>query len=204
MHALSPADRKLLGRLTTPRKIQDFLDSLAYSSESRYRCPREVLRDRRAHCVDGALFAASALRRIGHEPLLLDMIAVRDDDHVIAPFRRHGAWGAVAKSNVVGLRYREPIHRSIRELVMTYFELYYNVKGEKTLRTYSQPYRLKRWDARSWEDSPECLDDVVVALEASRHHAILTPAMRRGLSRVDRRLFEAGLLGSDPDGLYVP
>src|SRR5512141_1033501 len=125
--------------LPAPEAIQRFLDETPYSSEGRYRCPRSVLRDRRAHCLDGALLAAWALRRLGDPPLIVDLRAVRDDDHVITIFRRRGRIGAIAKSNVVGLRFREPVYRSLRELVMSYFELYYNTDGEKTLRSYSVP-----------------------------------------------------------------
>ena len=127
----SPAELKILGRLDSPVAIQRFLDSLRYSSESRYRSPRTVLADRIAHCYDGAVFAAMALRRIGYPPLIIDMDGVRDDDHVVAIFKKNGRFGAIAKSNFAGLRYREPVYASLRELVMSYFESYYNVARDK-------------------------------------------------------------------------
>ena len=136
-------ERAVFRRLTTPEKIQRFLDpELAYNKEpdgATCRSPRRVLRDRTAHCMEGALFGAAALRMLGHPPLLLDLEAVRDDDHVLAIFRLRGRWGAVAKSNYSGLRYREPVYRTLRELVMSYFEHYYNLQKEKTLRRYSRP-----------------------------------------------------------------
>jgi len=114
------------------------------------RSPRRVLRDRTARCREGALFAAAALRVNGHPPLLLDLEAVRDDDHVLAVLRDRGHWGAVAKSNYAGLRYREPVYRTLRELVMSYFEHYYNLQGQKTLRRYSRPVDHARFDGVRW------------------------------------------------------
>ena len=133
--ALNRPERRVMDRLSAPDRIQAFLDGVAYSVESEYRCPLRVLRERIAHCFDGALFAAMALRRIGYPPLILYMIANdRDDDHLLALYKRQGYWGAVAKSNFVGLRFREPVYRNLRELVMSYFEQFYNVEREKTLR----------------------------------------------------------------------
>ena len=129
--AFTPAERAVFRRLNSPDKIQRFLDDLAYNKEpggATCRSPRRVLRDRMAHCMEGALFAAAALRMNGHPPLLLDLEAVRDDDHVLAIFRLRGHWGAAAKSNFAGLRYREPVYRTLRELVMSYFEQYFNLR----------------------------------------------------------------------------
>ncbi|MCU0644839.1 MAG: hypothetical protein MUC94_11320, partial [bacterium] len=110
-------DQKLLSELSTPNKIQLFLDELTYSADEFYRCPRRVLHDRKAHCFDGALFAAAALHFIGYPPLILDLVPNdRDDDHLLALFKMNGHWGALAKSNFVGLRFREPIYRNLREL----------------------------------------------------------------------------------------
>src|SRR5678816_1385428 len=145
------AERAVFRRLNRPEKIQRFLDSeLAYNKEPNgptCRSPRRVLRDRTAHCMEGALIGAAALRMCGHPPLLMDLEAVRDVDHVLAIFRLRGHWGAVAKSNYSGLRYREPVYRTLRELAMSYFEHYYNLKREKTLRKYSRPCLLYTSDA---------------------------------------------------------
>jgi len=156
--AFTAAERAIFRRLSAPEKIQRFLDGLAYNKEAlgpTCRSPRRVLRDRTAQCMEGALFAAAALRLIGHPPLLLDFEAVRDDDHVLAIFRQRGHWGAVAKSNYSGLRYREPVYRTLRELAMSYFEHYYNLKREKTLRSYSRPVNLRRFDSVGWMTSLE-------------------------------------------------
>ena len=116
---LSRRERKLLEGLSRPNKIQEFLDQLAYSTDDIYRCPLRVLRERTAQCFDGALFGAAALRHIGHRPLILDMIPnKRDDDHILALYKVDGRWGATAKSNFAGLRFREPMYRTLRELIM--------------------------------------------------------------------------------------
>ena len=121
-------------KLKKPRQIQDFLDDqVKYNSAVTCYSPLLVLRNRRAHCMEGAMFAAAALRRLGHKPLIVDLLAVRDDDHVLAVFREHGCWGAIAKSNYVGLRFRSPVYRTIRELAMSYFEHYYTVTGSSLL-----------------------------------------------------------------------
>src|SRR6185312_3712718 len=121
--AFTAAERRVLQQLRTPERIQRFLDAeVAYNHEpggETLRSPRRVLRDRTAHCMEGALLAAAALRCHGHPPLLLDLEAVRDDDHVLALFRSHGHWGAIGKSNFSGLRFREPVYRTLRELVMS-------------------------------------------------------------------------------------
>jgi hypothetical protein len=142
--ALTRSERRAVGRLTSPSRIQRFLDELAYGTDKTYRCPLRVLRERTGHCFDGALFAAAVLRRLGHPPLILDMLpSRRDDDHVVALFKRYGHWGAVANSNFVGLRFREPIYRTLREVVLSYFEQYFNVALEKTLRGYTRPLNLR-------------------------------------------------------------
>jgi hypothetical protein len=193
----TPAERAVFRSLNTPQKIQRFLDfDLAYNKEHggpTCRSPRRVLRDRTAHCMEGALFGAAALRMIGHPPLLLDLEAVRDDDHVLAIFRQHGHWGAVAKSNYAGLRYREPVYRTLRELVMSYFEHYYNLRKEKTLRRYSRPVDLRRFDSRHWMTAEEDVWFVPEYLTEISHTDLLRGPVTLG--RVDDRLFAAGLVG---------
>lgn len=196
------AELALLRPLRTPGRIQSFVDSLAYRAEDAPACPRRVLAERRAHCYDGALFAAAALRRIGHRPLLVDLQAVRDDDHVLAAFRERGRWGAVAKSNFAGLRFREPIFRTVRELAASYFEDYFNLRGEKTLRNYSSPFDLSRLDALDWTFREDHLAAIADRLDRSRHHRLLTAAMERGLCRVDARSMRSGMVGTDLAGVH--
>ncbi len=193
------AERAVFRRLTTPAKVQRFLDELAYNKEPRGETclsPRKVLELRTAHCMEGALFAAAALRTLEHPPLLVDLEAVRDDDHVLAVFRERGHWGAVAKSNYAGLRFREPVYRTLRELVMSYFEHYFNLAGEKTLRRYSRPVNLKRFDRISWMTSAKDVWEIPEYLVKVPHWPLLTPAMERSLTRMDARLMAAGQVGT--------
>jgi len=196
--SFTPAERAVFRRLTTPAKIQRFLDDLAYNKEPdgpTCRSPRLVLRDRTAHCMEGALFGAAALRMIGHPPLLLDFEAVRDDDHVLAVFRVRGHWGALAKSNYSGLRYREPVYRTLRELAMSYFEHYYNLRKEKTLRRYSRPVNLKRFDRMGWMTAERSVWEIPEYLTTIAHTPVLPQGLIATLGRVDERLFAAGLVG---------
>jgi hypothetical protein len=199
-NGFQPAEWRELRRLKTPEKIQRFLDTeIAYNKEPQgptCRSPRRVLADRLAHCLEGALFGAAALRVGGRPPLLLDLEAVRDDDHVLAVFRERGHWGAIAKSNYSGLRYREPVYRTLRELAMSYFEDYYNLAGEKTLRTYSRPINLSRFDSIGWMTSPDDLWAISDYLFAIPHRRLLPEGVERRLSPVDERVFRAGLLGA--------
>jgi hypothetical protein len=200
---LSAEDRAIMSGLTSPAGIQAFLDSIPYSPDDFYRCPLRVLRDRTAHCFDGAMFAAAALRRIGYPPLVLDMLSNgRDDEHLLALFKDDGCWGAVAKSNFVGLRFREPVYRTIRELVMSYFEQYYNLEREKTLRGYTGPLNLKSFDRLYWMTADETMELISKRTEEIRRIIMINAKMEKRLSPVDDRSFQAGLIGSDPKGLY--
>lgn len=198
LNGFTPAERAVFRTLKTPEKIQLFLDTLVYNKEAggaTCRSPRRVLCDRTAHCMEGALFGAAALNMLGHPPLLLDFEAVRDDDHVIALFRREGHWGALAKSNYSGLRFREPVYRTLRELAMSYFEHYYNLRREKTLRSYSRPVNLKRFDRIRWMTAEEDVWAIPEYLTTIYHIPLLRPRLIARLGRVDDRLFAAGLVG---------
>jgi hypothetical protein len=194
------AELRILAGLKTPARVQRFLDEdIGYNKESggvTCRSPRRVLRDGIAHCMEGALLAAAALRVLGYPPLLVDLEAVRDDDHVLAVFRIRSHWGAIAKSNYSGLRYREPVYRTLRELAMSYFEHYYNLKGEKTLRRYSRPVNLKRFDPIHWMTAEEDVWAVPEHLVVIPHIPLLAPGMDQRLARMDKRLFAAGRLGA--------
>ncbi len=202
---LTKSERQEIAQLTTPIKIQVFLDGFPYRAEAIYRCPLRVFRERIAHCFDGALFAAAVLRRLGHPPLVLEMLPNdRDDDHMLALYKRDGHWGAVAKSNFVGLRFREPIYRTLRELVMSYFEQFYNLEREKTLRSYTGPLNLKAFDRFKWMTCDEPLERIGKQLDKIRKVRLLTRRMVTGLSLIDERSYQAGLLGANERGLYRP
>jgi hypothetical protein len=193
---LTPGELRTLARLTPPAKLQRFLDDLDYDvAGASCRSPRRVLRERRVQCMDGALFAAAALRVQGHRALILDLEAVNDVDHVVAVFRQNGGWGALARSNYAGLRYREPVHRTLRELALSYFEAYFNLRREKTLRRYSGVVDLARFDRRSWMTAEDDLWYIPEHLVGVRHYRLLTPAQERSLATVDGRSFRAGLVG---------
>jgi hypothetical protein len=200
--ALSRDERRLIGRLTSPGAIQAFLDRIAYKVQTAYQSPLGVLRTREANCFDGALFAAAALRRIGQAPVILHMTAADDDDHVIALHRRDGFVGAVAKSNFVGLRYREAIYRNIRELLMSYFELYFNLRGKKSLRAYTDPLNLRSFDRLSWMTRDDAIETISVHLDSLKRHSLVTLPMVRRLSPVDRRTYRANLLGATMTGMH--
>ncbi len=185
-----------LRSLNTPAKIQQFLDSIRYQYADTAWSPRRVLRERAGHCMEGALLAAAALRVNGYPPLLMDLEAVRDDDHVVALYREHGLWGGIAKSNYAGLRFRAPIYRSVRELALSYFEHYYNLRGERTLRAYSAPVNLARFDRQHWMTSEEDVWCVPEYLAEARHYALFPDKVARALTRLDRRSYEAGMHGS--------
>lgn len=203
---LSPDELAALARLDTPRRIQDFLDAIAYEGEYFNRAPLRVLRERRGHCLDGALFAAAALRRLGDPPLVVDLLPepLADDDHVLAIFTRNGAFGAIAKSNFSGLRYREPVYRSLRELVMSYFADFFNAMGRRTLRAVTEPLDLSLLDDLAWETEDGGADAVEKRLLDLPRHELLTPEMVRDLTPVDRRSRDAGMLGADREGLFIP
>jgi hypothetical protein len=197
----TPREWRSLRALRTPAGIQRALDAMPYHIGHTAWSPRRVLREQTAHCLEGAIFAAAALRALGFPPLLLDLEAVQDTDHVLAVFRIDRRWGAIAKSNFTGLRYREPVYRDLRELVMSYFDGYMNLRGERTLRAYSAPVNLARFDRRrpGWMTTAGELWWVAEHLAVIRHRAILTAAMAERLSTVDRRSRAAALVGHRAD-----
>lgn len=195
---------KFLKTLDNPDKIQGFLDSIDYNPGYECRSPRWVIRKRSAHCFEGALFAAAVLRFNGYRPLLVDMKAENDDDHVIAVFREDGHWGAVAKSNFTSLRFREPVYRTIRELVMSYFDFYFNLNGDKSLRSYSLPLDLTLFESRNWYNTDDDLEFIGDKLESIRHFPVVTATMIKKLYKASESMMKAGLLGSNEKGLYKP
>lgn len=192
---LPPAALRMLRALNTPARIQQYIDAMPYQYANTAWSPQRVLRERKGHCLEGALLAAAALRINGHPPLLMDLEAVHDDDHVVAIYRERGLWGSIAKSNFAGLRFRAPIYRTLRELALSYFEHYYNLRGERTLRSYSRPVNLARLDSRYWMTSEEDVWCVPEYLIAARHYPLFPDTVARVLPRLDRRSFEAGMHG---------
>lgn len=202
MYGLTRGEAAALRRLSTPEKVLGYLDGLEYNLEpdgDTVRSPRRVMRDRTAHCAEGAFLAAAAFRVNGLPPLILDLEANdRDDDHVLALYRERGLWGAVGMSKFAGLRYRSPIYRTLRELALSFMEHYYNWDGERTLRAYSRPVSLARFDRIAWMTAEEDLWPVVEHLSVIPHTPLIPAAVGRRLARLDKRSYEAGLHGAPP------
>ena len=195
MTNFTPAELRKLRSLKTPHGIQRFLDDMPYHLADTAWSPRRVLRENTSHCFEGATFAAAALRANGYPPLVMDLEAEQDTDHVVAVYRIKGHWGAIAKSNYTGCRYREPVYRTLRELAMSYFDVYFNLRAERSLRTFSRPVNLARFDARDWMTTDQHLWFIAEYLFTIRHHLLLRPGMAKRLHRLDDRSFRAGCLG---------
>ena len=193
--SLTPAELRQLHSLRTPQLIQRFLEDLPYHHANTAWSPRMVLRERTAHCLEGAIFAAAALRVNGFKPLLWDLEAIRDTDHVLAIYQYDRHWGAIAKSNFAGLRFREPVYKSLRELAMSYFDNYYNLLGERTLRAYSRPVDLSRFDHLNWMTSEPPVWFIAEHLCHIAHTPVITTTQERRLTRLDKRSHAAGLTG---------
>jgi hypothetical protein len=189
------SELRQLRALRTPAGIQKFLDDLPYNLSYTARSPKKVLDDRTASCLEGGIFGAAALRVIGFPPLIFDLEAEQDTDHVLAIFKVRGHWGAVAKSNFTGCRYREPVYRSLRELAMSYFNIYFNLRGERTLRRYSRPVNLERFDQLDWMTTEKPVWFIAEYLCEIPHISLLTPAMEKNLTRVDRRTMSGEMVG---------
>ena len=195
MNSFTPAELRKLRSLKNPHGIQRALDDMPYHLADTSWSPRRVLRDWTSHCFEGAMFAAAALRANGYPPLIIDLEAEKDTDHVVAVYRVNGHWGAIAKSNYTGCRYREPVYRSLRELGMSYFNIYFNMRRERTMRTFSRPVNLARFDNREWMTTEEPIWFIPIYLFEVKHYKLLTPAMIKRLHRVDERTFRGEILG---------
>jgi len=191
---LTPAELRKLHRLKDPYGVQRALDAMPYHLEDTAWSPRRVLRENTSHCYEGAQFAAAALRANGYPPLIIDLEAEHDTDHVIAVYRVGKYWGSIGKSNYTGCRYREPVYRSLRELALSYFEVYFNLRGERTLRTFSRPVHMKRFDHLDWMTTEKPVWFVAEYLCGIFHYPLISVAQAKRLHRLDERSFRAGCL----------
>ncbi|MES3005196.1 MAG: hypothetical protein V4690_03780 [Patescibacteria group bacterium] len=191
-------EKDFLKKLNSPAKIQDYLNSIPFNFEKNgdtFMSPRRVVRDGTAHCMEGAMFAAAALEFHGYKPLVLDLRSVKkpfDYDHVLAVWKQDGHWGAISKTNHGVLRYREPVYKTIRELVMSFFHEYFLHSGEKTLREYSVPLNLNRFNKIEWRTSEEELWDIPGELDSIKHHSILSKKQIKNLRLADKIEIEIG------------
>ena len=191
------AEFRVLKRLDSPRKVQDFLDTVPINFErggETCMSPLRTLRRNRAHCMEGALLAALALWMHGRPPLIMDLKTSDDDvDHLVAIFKVGRHWGGITKTNHAVLRYREPVYRDLRELAMSFFHEYFLDSGKKTLRAYSEPFDLRECDA-GWMTSPDDLWELETAIDESRHWSILNRSRIAALRRADAIEVRAGKL----------
>jgi len=198
MYGFDKKEVSVLKKLNSPRKIQDFLDRLKINFEpggDTCLSPRMVLKERKAHCIEGAMLAAVALRLNGHRPLVVDLASsFHDYDHVIAVYRQNGYWGAISKVNHCGLRYRDPVYKTIRELVMSYFHEYTDRKGKKTLRSYSMPVDLSRFDKKGWMTSGKDVWFIPEYLLNVPHKQILSRSQISTLRKWDKFEMKVGSL----------
>ena len=198
MFGLNEKEVEILKGLNTPKKIQDFLNKIPINFEEKgdtAMSPRMVLKKNKAHCVEGAMLAALALRIQGQKPLVVDLTATKKDfDHVICVFKKNGKWGAIGKTNHAVLRYREPIYKDIRELVMSFFHEYFDDKGKKNLRSYSMPVDLSRFDYMNWMISEKDVWEIPDYLAKIKHYSILTRSQIANLRKADEIEIEAGKL----------
>lgn len=191
----SPSELRTFRALKTPAGIQRYLDDMPYHLAGTAWSPRTVLDEKTAHCLEGATFAAAALRVLGFPPLIFDLEADHDTDHVIAIFKSRGHWGAIAKSNFTGCRYREPVYRTLRELALSYFNIYFNLRGDRTLRRFSRPVNLKRFDHLSWMTAKKNFWPIAEYLCEIPHWPLLKDGMEKNLTRVDARTRQGEFVG---------
>jgi hypothetical protein len=191
---LTTRERRLFARLNSPKKIQDYLDSIPINFElhgDTHMSPRRVLASRKAHCTEGALLAAACLAFHGKDAWLMDLRALpADQDHVVALFRQGRCWGAISKTNHAVLRWRDPIYRTPRELAMSYAHEYFLPSGRMSLLSYSRPFSLTRYGPRRWVTAEHELDWLVLALDRSEHRPLATRRQldrRRRASALERR-----------------
>lgn len=194
----TPKEIAVFQRLNAPQKIQDFLNKLPANFEKNgdtCLSPREVLKQRRAHCAEGAVLAATILWYHGQKPLLMDIKTTLDDDeHIVALFKKNGFWGAVSKTNHAVLRYREPIYKTVRELALTYFHEYFKNNGQKTMRSFSSPFDLSKIKDRRWLTTKRNLWGLIEKLDRSKHFKVLNKQQIKNLRRADAIEIKAGKL----------
>jgi len=197
MFGLSKPETAILKKLSTPIKIQNFLDQFPINWEKRgetYMSPRRVLRAGKMHCLEGALIACVALLLAGEKPLMLDLKTKGDDDHVVALYKKHGRWGAISKTNHATLRFRDPIYKTVRELAVSYFHEYFsNQTGKKTLRSYSKPVNLLKFGT-SWITDEADLFYIAEAIDNAPHESIFPLKNFRHIRRADKMERRAGRL----------
>ncbi len=198
----TPEEKRLFRSLKTPDHIQNYIDNLIYNPTNHASSPRWVMITGEGHCLEGALFAAAALEFSGAKPLLVDLVAEDDDHHVICVYSTSTGWGSISKTNTTLLSGRRPFYRNIRELVMSYFDFYFNLNGKLSLYSYSDPINLKRFNHWNWRTTDNDLEGLGISFNDLTHYELIDQKTLKNLRPVSLRLKEACFLGSDPEGLY--
>jgi hypothetical protein len=188
---LAPEERRLFAKLSTPQRIQDYLDAMPNnvlnSNEHTMRSPRRVMRDRKAHCMEGAMLACAALAYHGRPPLLMGLEATAGDyDHIIALFKESDRWGAISKTNYPVLRWRDPVYENPRELAMSYFHEYFLDTGKKTMRRYCEPFNIQAYDPARWLVAEEDVDWLAEELGEARYFPVAPPAAIKRLRKASK------------------
>lgn len=198
----TPDERRLFRKLKSPDHIQGYLEGLTYNPTDHASSPRWVMITGEGHCFEGALFAAAALEFNGYRPQLVDLVAEDDDHHVIAVFKDHTGWGSLSKSNTTLLRGRRPFHKDIHELVMSYFDFYFNTKGKLALYSYTDPINLNRYNHLNWRTTDDDLMEMGMSFCDLTHFELIDLNTLKKLPPVNQQILDACLLGADPSGLY--
>lgn len=198
----SPSERRFLRSLNTADKIQAHVNSLIYNPTDHASSPRWVMITGEGHCLEGGMLAAAALELHGHKPLMVDLIAEDDDHHVLTVYKTATGWGSISKSNTTLLSGRRPFYKNVRELVMSYFDFYFNMKGQLSLYGYSNPINLNDYNKWDWRTTDNDLMEMGMSFCDRAHFQIISPSKIKKLSKVDKKLQEACFLGADPSGLY--
>lgn len=198
------AEKKFLLSLNSHEKIQSYLDQLTYNPDYTAASPRYVMMTNSGHCFEGCLFAAAALELRGYKPLVVNLKAHHDDYHAVTVYQTKTGWGSFSKSNTTLLRGRSPVYRSVRELIMSYFDFYFNVKGELSLHAYTHPINLNQFNHLEWRTSPDDLIGIAMEIAEKPHLDLLALKDLKTLKPVSDLLNKACFLGSDPNGLYKP
>lgn len=198
----SPSEKRFLRSLNTPDKIQAYVSQLVYNPTDHASSPRWVMITGEGHCFEGGLIAAAALELQGHKPLMINLTAENDDNHVLTIYKAQTGWGSISKSNTTLLGGRRPYYSNIRELVMSYFDFYFNSNGQLSLHAYSTPINLNDYNSWEWRTTDNDLLEMGMSFGDRPHHEIVCPKKIKKLTRVEKKIQNACFLGSDPSGLF--
>ncbi len=198
----TPSERRFFRSLKTPDHIQEQVNNLIYNPTDHASSPRWVMITGEGHCLEGGLLAAAALEFHGHKPLMVDLVAEDDDHHVLCVYKTSSGWGSLSKSNTTLLAGRRPFYKSVHELVMSYFDFYFNMKGKLSLYSYSDPINLNRFNHWNWRTTDQDLMEMGMSFNDLTHYELIDQTKLKSLKPVPNKLVSACFLGADQSGLY--